>query len=148
MFSGGETQRRGLASQEMGDRSILVGGPGVFKRNLQVSHATFLRIVSLVKDSVRDSINPLTGAIREKAELKVAVGLYHLGHCGTWRTTANVCWIGLCTAKRYIKLFTAAITLHGKPQYMPGKPNSEQLAFVKRKFQDQRNISDIAMTVD
>jgi hypothetical protein len=119
-----------------------------FRRNLRVSHSTFLRIVDLVKPSVRDSVNPLTGAVLQKAEFKVAVGLYHLGHGGTWRMTANACGIGLSTAEGYVRLFANAIILHGKPVYMPGKPNADRLAFVKRKFQEQLNIGDIAMTVD
>ncbi len=32
-----------------------------FQHNLSVSHLTFLWIVSIVKESVRDSMNPLTG---------------------------------------------------------------------------------------
>jgi hypothetical protein len=62
--------------------------------------------------------------------------------------TANACCIGLTTAECYVRLFANAIVLHGKPLYMPGTPNAHRLACVKRKFQERRNISDIAMTVD
>ncbi len=34
-----------------------------FKRNLRVTHSTFLRIVELVSASVLDSVHPLTGTV-------------------------------------------------------------------------------------
>jgi hypothetical protein len=89
-----------------------------FPSNLSVSHGTFLSIVEIVKHRARDSVNPLTGAVREKAEFKVAVGLYHLGHCCTWRTTSNACCIGLTTAEVYVWQFASAIILHGKPDIL------------------------------
>ncbi len=88
-----------------------------FKHNLRVTHSTFLRIVELVSASVLDSVHPLTGTVRQTKEFKVAVALYHLGHGGTWRTTANTCGIGLSTAKGYVKLVAAAVISHGKPLY-------------------------------
>ncbi len=80
-----------------------------FKRNMRVSHSTFLRIVELVSASVRDSIHPLTGRVRQTKEFKVAVALYHLGHGGTWRMTANTCAIGISTAKGYVQQVVAAV---------------------------------------
>ncbi len=56
-----------------------------FKCNLRVSHQTFLLIVDVVKGSVKDSINPLTGTVRERAELRllwVYITLVTVAHGG------------------------------------------------------------------
>jgi len=119
-----------------------------FRRNLRVSHPTFLRICELVAPTFTDSINPCTGRVRETKEFKVACALYHFGHGCTWWMTANVCGIGLSTAKGYVKQFAAAVIAHGKPLYMPGQPSRDRLLRVKRKFEERRNLGDIAMTID
>jgi hypothetical protein len=81
-------------------------------------------------------------------EFKVAVGLYHMGHSGTWRTTSNVCGIGLATARSYTKLFANAVVNLLKPVYMPGTPCADRLERVKCKFAERRGLGDVAMTVD
>ncbi len=93
-----------------------------FKLNLHMSHGTFLHIVKSLEGSLRDSVNPLTGQVRVMKEFKVAVGLYHLGHGGTWQSTSNVCGIGISTSRSYVKLFVAAVVAVLKPLNMPGKP--------------------------
>ncbi len=76
------------------------------------------------------------------------MGLYYLGHSGTWQTLANVAGIGRSTAKAYTNLFCNSVIKHCKPHYMPGVQCSARLAAVKRKFQERRNIGDVVMTVD
>jgi hypothetical protein len=119
-----------------------------FRSNLRVSHSTFLRIVQMVSATVTDSVNLVTGTVKQTREFKVAVGLYHLGHGGTWRTTANVAGIGLTTAKAYVESFAGVVIRHGKPVYMPGKPSPDRLLRVKRRFEERSNLGDVAMTID
>ncbi len=88
-----------------------------FLGNLRVEHGTFLLIVELVAPTVLDSLYHLSGSVWQSKEFKVAVVLYHLGHGGTWRMTANTCGIGVSTAKLYVQHFSAAVITHGKPLY-------------------------------
>jgi len=119
-----------------------------FRRNLRVTHNTFLHIVQMVQSDVKDSVNPLTGKVVRRKEFKVAVYLYHLGHGGTWRTTANVAAIGVSTARKYVMGAAAAVVKHMKPRYMPGTPCKDRLARVTRKFTERRGLGNVAMTID
>eukprot|EP00961_Rhodomonas_salina_P185794 2508471-Rhodomonas_salina.1 len=62
--------------------------------------------------------------------------------------TANVCGIGVSTAKSDTKQLAGAIIAHAKPLYLPGKPDKDRLEHNKRKFAERRNIGNVAMTVD
>eukprot|EP00961_Rhodomonas_salina_P237696 3213109-Rhodomonas_salina.1 len=101
-----------------------------FKRNLSVSHTTFLHVVDLVKGTVHDSVNRRSGHVYATKEFKVAVALYYLGHGGTWSNLSNVASIGLSTAKSYAKIVCGAIISHCKQLYMPGVPCADSLARV------------------
>ena len=119
-----------------------------FQKNLRVTHPTFVHIVELLEKDVTDSVNPISGAVVQKKEFKVAVFLYHLGHGGTWRTTANVAKIGVSTARKYVRKVAAAVVKCIKPIYMPGKPCADRLTRVTRKFTERRGLGNVAMTVD
>ncbi len=50
-----------------------------FRRNLRVFLSTFLCIMQMVSVTVTDSLNQLSGTVKQKHKFKAAVGLYHLG---------------------------------------------------------------------
>ena len=119
-----------------------------FRRNMRMTHRTFVHLVEMVAPDVKDSVHNKSGHIYATKEFKVAVCLYYLGHGSTWRNLANVAQIGVATARKYTKLVCGAVIARVKPTYMPGTPCPDRIARMKRKFYERRNIGDVAMCVD
>ncbi len=123
------------------------------KDNLCMSHCKLLHIVHYLQGQIKDSLNLLSGTVKVSKEFKVGVGLYYLGHGGTWQSLSNLCCIGLSSAKgsciRYVKLFASAVVAVLKPAYVPGEQCADCVVHIKCNFSERQpeGIGDAALTV-
>ena len=120
----------------------------VFRLRMRMSYPTFVDIVAGLSQAIPHSYCGITGKLLQSREIKVAVGLWHLAHGGTFGQTADAAGIGESTARLYTQQFCRAVINVMKPTWMPGKPDADRLARTRMKFAERRGMHGIAMTVD
>ena len=75
---------------------------------------------------------------------KVALCMYAMGQGGPIKVLADAGSVGEATLRRYLSLFSDAIMVHLKPQYMPGVPfDSQSLSAVQGQFASRRGIPNV-----
>ena len=120
-----------------------------FKKRLRLSRPVFDMIVHklVAAGSVKDNKCFRTDR-HVTAEFKIAVGIMHLAHGGTWWQTGFSAGISPETAEFYTKEVCEAIVQVLRPEYMPGKPSAEEAEEIQKRFKGRRGIPNVGGAVD